>query len=523
MEEYFYTIIDTDKIQAYIFETGKLKEIVGASNLINEVTNGTVLKNFGKGNYDFDKKDWIKKDDKIISIFEDGSLGWELIYASGGNIKVIFRDDKKADDFINAVKKKFYEETESASFTYHIERFKYVKSEDINNAMDKSETELRKKKRYKEKPFIILSSPYFKKCNSCNRRPSVEKIHEEYLCMSCYKKRDYVEKKKSDFLYLKDRFFEKILDKHDSFNFEDIEFPKEIKEIGKKDDRNYVALIVADGINFGEKLKEIAKKYKGSEYIKELRNFSKTINEAFEEALIESVIPDKLDEYEVSDKNLILPFRPILIGGDDITFIIPAKGCVDVVKNFIKKFEKETETKNYNCKLSCGIAVVKQNFPFIAGYELAGNLLKNAKKKSYELSDKGKNFSSFIDFHILTSSSIQDRDKEYSYKLNDTNFKLTDRPYSLKDLDTLIKNTESLKKIIPARSKRKRSRELMRMGEYKSRLGISDILYKLEKGNRDKFLELLHEGKLWKNQTQNDGTEVLVNNLIDMIELEDII
>ncbi|EPS52112.1 hypothetical protein CFSAN002368_11611 [Clostridium botulinum A1 str. CFSAN002368] len=63
----------------------------------------------------------------------------------------------------------------------------------------------------------------------------------------------------------------------------------------------------------------------------------------------------------------ILPIRPIILAGDDITFISNGKIAIDITRLFTEEIteQKEQFGKNkYNLTTSAGIAIVKRNHPF---------------------------------------------------------------------------------------------------------------------------------------------------------------
>ena len=116
-------------------------------------------------------------------------------------------------------------------------------------------------------------------------------------------------------------------------------------------------------------------------------------------------------------KNRYLPIRPIIIGGDDITFVCPGRLGLEYAKRFIQFVSKEqlldeklySNAQGYagkifnnqnikvNNNMSCcaGVAIVPAKYPFYRAYELAEQLCGSAKKKSREDDE------SFVDFAIL--------------------------------------------------------------------------------------------------------------------------
>lgn len=107
-----------------------------------------------------------------------------------------------------------------------------------------------------------------------------------------------------------------------------------------------------------------------------------------------------------------LPLRPIIVNGDDITFITDARLAFYLAEVFVNAFSAETiEYRNsaldlVNQPVSCcaGIAIVAAKYPFYRAYQLAEQLCANAKRKGR--SDN----TSWLDFHIAYSSLTGDLD-----------------------------------------------------------------------------------------------------------------
>lgn len=91
-------------------------------------------------------------------------------------------------------------------------------------------------------------------------------------------------------------------------------------------------------------------------------------------------------------KRRILPIRPIVLGGDDITFVCDGKLGIYFAKMFIERFEEAAE----ELTACAGVAIIKTKYPFYRGYWLAEELCANAKKKRRAESST----SSFLDFHV---------------------------------------------------------------------------------------------------------------------------
>jgi len=168
----------------------------------------------------------------------------------------------------------------------------------------------------------------------------------------------------------------------------------------------------ADGNGLGEiflKFNEAAKTSGDRDYINKLRQFSIALDECTEQAFCQA-----LSLLKHKGRNKTIPIVPLVLGGDDLTVVCDGRQALQLTKKFIDCFEAETRSRQEITSIeklsngvSCcaGVAIVKSHFPFHAGYQLAEELLKEAKKLAKE---NPSAYVSAIDYHILYDSSGPD-------------------------------------------------------------------------------------------------------------------
>jgi hypothetical protein len=187
------------------------------------------------------------------------------------------------------------------------------------------------------------------------------------------------------------------------------------------------SVIHADGNGFGQVFLRFqdylpggASGYRNRTYIDSLRRFSAGLDrctrDAFWCALVAMAgrIPA-----ETMEKWRFLPVFPIVLGGDDLTVVCHGQLAVQLTRDFLLQFELKAEslwdeaglirsaggTKRFSA--CAGVAVVKPHYPFHAAYELAEDLLKSAKEVKKSKHEPG---ASALDFHILYDASGHDLD-----------------------------------------------------------------------------------------------------------------
>lgn len=198
------------------------------------------------------------------------------------------------------------------------------------------------------------------------------------------------------------------------------QIPKHVSEMQWYN--SWVAVIHADGNGLGQVVRKV-----GSDR-DVFRKFSidldkateKSANEAYES--VKNMFNAKEKEKE-KEKELI-PIRPIVLGGDDLTVICRADLAIPYVTQFLKSFEQNTKgivkrgvfaDEPYQTGLTAcaGVAFIKSSYPFHYGYNLAESLCSAAKKdaKDTEAIRNGNALpKSCLCFHRVQGSFTDDYD-----------------------------------------------------------------------------------------------------------------
>ena len=192
-------------------------------------------------------------------------------------------------------------------------------------------------------------------------------------------------------------------------------------------DNRWIAVVHADGNGLGQILMDIIKGSRDTfdtakTYAGYFLSLSKAIASATESAVrcaVEQVI------VPVSEKhNNVMPLRPIILGGDDLTVVVRADLAIEFVRVFAEAFEQET-TKELaalkhtpdaikpllaNGLTTCaGVAFIKANQPFTLGYALVESMCERVKLQARLSRDSPtKPIPSALAFHRLTSTLIED-------------------------------------------------------------------------------------------------------------------
>jgi hypothetical protein len=213
------------------------------------------------------------------------------------------------------------------------------------------------------------------------------------------------------------------------------------------EDNRYIGIIHADGNNLGQLLKDLKKQLRENtqlteaDYAERLMAFSEAIKKATIDSTRQAIIHILAKE---ANKFRIMPARPLVLGGDDFTFIVRGDLALDFTKLFLEEFEKNTETEfqslidKYGDLKKClpekltacaGIAYIKASQPFYQGYSLAESLCQYAKR-FYKPVSKNELMPSSVAFYRITTSIINLYDRIIEDELTTgSQIQLTMQPY----------------------------------------------------------------------------------------------
>lgn len=378
-------------IQSYIFKTNKLKEIVGASELVEKICT-SLFKEHLNGQYN---------DDNCIT-------------SAAGNIRYIFDIKEQCETFVRDFPMKVMEFAPGISISQAVVKMEGDFSGNLNDL------ELKLKAQRNKATIDVNKGLLITERSRRTGEPAITAIckgNGEFLDASTNEKQIVVNREDgnnnlSSRFTLARKFFGQDIDLkyRESFQYDS-------DKLTENEKKSYIAVIHADGNNLGKIIHELGKSLKNHtspEKIKKVyQNFSKAIDEATQRAA-QNAYTEIFNQYN-NGKETIVPFRPIILGGDDLTVICEAKNAVKFTKLFLREFEIQTEEKLKKIKedfsititklTACaGIAFVKSKFPFYYAADLAEQLCAEAKKVSKDKDPE--NVPSSLLFYKVESSFV---------------------------------------------------------------------------------------------------------------------
>lgn len=342
-------------IQSFIFQTNELKDIVGASELVEEICTTAFAEMI------YDKKD--------IDKFKDDE---NRIISAAGNIKYIL-DKEKCEKVVREFPKKVMQMAPGITISQAVVEYN---PNNFDYCVQKLEEKLRAQ-RNKPMCSTTLGLMGLRRSRKTGL-PAVKTVED---------KKDYWDKST-------DAKVTKSIDQRQllceaAFKGAVIKAEKYPYDIGEiADNNNWIAVVHADGNGLGQIVAKVGKNRD------KFRKFSIELDNSTRDAAAAAFL-DICGKYNLRNHTKI-PVRPIVLAGDDFTFICSATIAIDYTTYFLQRFEDYTRRKLKNILISeegnvfdtgenyltacAGISFIKSSFPYYYAYNLAEDLCKEAKK-----------------------------------------------------------------------------------------------------------------------------------------------
>ncbi len=214
------------------------------------------------------------------------------------------------------------------------------------------------------------------------QKPATKKLDDELVSGEIY------QKVKAGFEYSKNGFDRKFAESR-----KDYEFILNFSEFGGEGKGSYMAVVHADGTGMGQRLMDLLERNKDQPSratLQSLRAFSASISGAVQSSMDEMInyLRNGVASGTIDlpwDKQM-LPFRPIVCEGDDITFVCWGKLGLTLTSQLFQAMAKIPLTDGEGpIAARAGVAIVKANFPFSQAYTLANELNHSARQFAIEV------------------------------------------------------------------------------------------------------------------------------------------
>lgn len=519
-------LLDTVSIQKYVFNSNQLRENLGGSYLVKKI---------------YEK--YIQR--AVEAIPKLDSFQMDLWATEHGEIKLQKGDCKGEVGFIGGGKALllFAEETDAREFVMIWTRILLVEAPGLITAVA-----IKESFDYSDEMFQLeLIKLFSQLANNKNRCFPVTTTSSQGITSICSRTGLSIEGYLSGKLVGLDKDIpvssvsmarmkaaqddEVIKKEENKKTHSDFVLSNKLEELGQMSGRDsHIAIVHADANGMGNR-------FKSCRTLKEYRELSTEVAHITEEAfddLLKYIADDLVPQLKKEDSGFvismqgdkkILPIRPIIIGGDDITFVCDGRLGVHLAEKLLRIWTQkilhlDNKTKEETLSACAGIAIIKSKYPFYRGYELAEELCSSAKKEARRYLALYQQPSSWLDFHLAyggISGSLQEiRDQQ----LNVGELRLHYGPYLVskiqpeeeKDIRILKAGMRELSDETKwPRSKIKEFRSTMYKGTQELKLLVQEMKVKKR--------SLPVQGYLLSETYENEGCANGITPYHDMVEL----
>jgi hypothetical protein len=465
------TLLEVTGIQPYIFGSNQLAQNIGASELVMQATTQAVITTLNRlgwshnGRWDDNAQTTgpgVQYDGRSL---EDG-LDVEIAYAGGGNAMLLFREHSHARTFVQRLTRELL--TAAPGLRLVAAHADFDEQDDVladvhyrlrgNLAHRKHDhplsTPLLGLGVTAECVYTGLPATGYDDDPATVGHDAAQKIEQ---IPGFYERRPIAAavaaKLKAE--RAGKRRLDKVLPQvKGSYGYD---FIYDFGELGEPGESSYIAVVHADGNQMGKRFDALRDRHNSAEenaaYVRALRGFSLSVRRRARRALSQTVdyLFASRDRGDAKGKfggevrtprnragEPVLPFRPIVFGGDDITFVCDGRLGLDLAAFYLNAFCEEGHDGEAlvggPVYARAGVAVVKTHYPFSRAYDLAEALAKKAKAAIGARKPQKQKSATVMDWHFATTGMMFDIDEIRGREYEDSNGRsLLMRPIALKE------------------------------------------------------------------------------------------
>ncbi len=452
MADYQLVLLEVGGIQEYVFGSNELVQNIGASELVFHATTSWMFETLDvlnlthnapntNGAYTIDPAlgQYAIGDASILQ----NDLDAEIIYTGGGKALVMFRNSNHARPFVEKLTRRALQEAPGLALVVASASVDWGTEYALRDALDALNKKLNERKHNRAfstpLPGLGVTAPcaftglpavgddWYAKQNGEPQRLVSEIVDAKIRAFKKYQdtrlqailsaenKNRYVELNLKDFVYDFDLF-------------------------GSHGTSSYLAVIHTDGNGMGTRFKNLGARYPNNQdHARALRGLSQTVSSAATTAL-NKTINLLLKSYDGEKfggtvpipvnkrKERQLPFRPIVFGGDDVTFVCEGRLGLTLARAYLNAYAQHELTDGELATARGGVAVVHTHFPFARAYELSDALCRSAKRY---IRDHATEKLTALDWHFAVSGAVRELDEIRKREYTVDAGKLYLRPYRL--------------------------------------------------------------------------------------------
>jgi len=419
---YSAIILDVPSIQKFVFGNNKMRLNIGASCIIRDLYRQTL----GELGISIESSEWYP-----------ANKTWPaVLYEGGGNVVILCKNKTEspvtvylsAERLLRETSEKILEKFPGLQLAFGIND-EFDPDGDFKGGMAKLHADLKEKK---NKHFSQTAIPIQSLAEVCsfNMLPAVDlkKLGQDLYPISKLGTVQWEAEEEESKAENQPKVYEFLKENFDGRFFL---FPNELDKLGQQDESSYVSVVHIDGNSLGNRFaaqtsytglqtlsREVTKEFNGA--VKDaMKDFIKCNHKNWTSDLGYDLVKVKVGEITKT----YLPFRPLLLSGDDLTFVCHGKLGI-LLAEFILKELKIRMVKDGDKEIplhACaGIAIAGTKTPFYQMYEISEELCSRSKKAAYKEHDDAANAGNpfdmpnpYIDFALISSSGMMKEFDEF--------------------------------------------------------------------------------------------------------------
>lgn len=409
MSKQCIAVFGTVSIQRYIFQSNRLKENIGASYLAKHWFDigliGAIQQTKTRSVWDaYIENPLMSPPDESIDLSKDVNV----IYIGGGNAALLCKSREIANKVVRTWSHALLKEAPGLRAAVGYGEVNGSLAEAYRAALDNLNS------CEEALPFgaTLGSLPVVRTCATTGLPASVfsreDNEQNEWISQPASSKRKQVGTGKRP-----GRAQNDIRDEFKSVLKTGQRFAIELDKLGGSEGESHIAIVHADGNGMGEQLMNVVNDAEGDDdFLHHIRAFSASVSQLSQRALEKTLqyFQDILPMKGLRDSKNIFPFRPIVYGGDDLTFVCDGRVGLHLAAYYLQEFAKGEISvlgKRESVDACAGVAIVPTKFPFAQAYSFADTLCGLAKTHRRE---KGGASGSWLDFQIIQEGVTQSID-----------------------------------------------------------------------------------------------------------------
>ena len=378
------TVCSAVGLQAYIFQSNRMRENIGASHLVKYWLEQGLIRTMKQMGYSV----------ALHTGHEDAmTADIDLIYVGGGNAAFLCPTQEIARKVISVWSRCLLEEAPGLRVAVGYGNV----HDSLAGAYRKALSELDHCAQALPFGAALYGLPVVRTCASTGLPAVAQGEDTEWISQSAVCKRQQVDIAQEDIA----REFKSVLRPGQ-------DFAVQLEDLGGREGQAHVAVVHADGNGVGQLLSCVMEDNSADDesFLHHIRLFSASVKRLANDALTGTLqhLQDALPLELLANREQVFPIRPIVYGGDDLTFVCDGRLGLALAAFYLQEFAKgkvNVGGQEKSVDACAGVAIVPTKFPFARAYDFAEELCQSAKSHRRQEQQEG----SWLDFQIIPAGA----------------------------------------------------------------------------------------------------------------------